>query len=454
MQDWVNDELSTLDLGDKRREKRLKHLVSSLSQKPAASVPQACEGWSQTKAAYRFWDNEAVNAAAISQAQQERTVARCQEQTTILAVQDTTDLNYTTHPALKGAGYLRSKRSQGVLVHTSLAISPEGVPLGVLDQQVWSRDPKDWGKKAKRRQKPTQEKESQRWLEALDRTGEVLAEIEQVVTIADREADFYDLLRRRRPVGHEWLIRAHQNRRIDHESSLLWTHLESSRKQGQLTVSVPRRPGRDAREVKLGVCFECVELPPPSTHKARSRLPTLAVTAVLVREIGTPSDGGKPIEWRLLTTLEIESMEQAAQLVYWYSLRWLIERYHYVLKSGCQIEQLQLETAERLERALATYNLVAWRLLWLMYLSRQQPDRSCECAYEPAQWRVLYATIHKNKRFPATPPTLREAVRWTAQLGGFLARKGDGEPGVKTLWRGWTRLQDMVATWQLATDSE
>ena len=151
----------------------------------------------------------------------------------------------------------------------------------------------------------------------------------------------------------------------------------------------------------------------------------------------------------LLTTLPVDTFEQAAQCVHWYRFRWVIERYHLVLKSGCRIEELQVETAARLERALATYCIVAWRLLWLTYEARQQPETSCEVVLQPYEWQALYAQIHQSTTVPLTPPTLREATRWIAQLGGFLARTSDGEPGVQTLWRGWRRLEDVAAMWLL-----
>ncbi len=147
--------------------------------------------------------------------------------------------------------------------------------------------------------------------------------------------------------------------------------------------------------------------------------------------------------------MPVTTYEEAVQIVLWYSLRWLIERYHFVLKSGCRIEELQLETAQRLERALATYCIVAWRLLWLTYQARQAPESSCEVVLQQDEWQALYATMHQTTTVPEQPPTLHEAVSWIARLGGFLGRKSDGEPGVKVIWRGLRRLEDIVATWRL-----
>jgi hypothetical protein len=162
-----------------------------------------------------------------------------------------------------------------------------------------------------------------------------------------------------------------------------------------------------------------------------------------------PPEGCTSISWLLLTTLSVTTLEDALCCVRWYSYRWLIERFHFVLKSGCHIEQLQLESAARIMRALATYTIVAWRLLWLTYEARVNPQQSCEIALEGYEWQALFCHTHQCTQPPSTPPSLHQAIRWIAQLGGFLGRKGDGEPGVKTIWRGLRRLHDIASTWKL-----
>ncbi|GAX42403.1 transposase [Tolypothrix sp. NIES-4075] len=155
------------------------------------------------------------------------------------------------------------------------------------------------------------------------------------------------------------------------------------------------------------------------------------------------------ISWLLLTTLDVNGVDDVVRCVSWYSYRWLIERYHYTLKSGCSIEKLQLETARRIEMALATYSIVAWRLLWLTYEARINPEQPCDTVLETYEWQSLCATISQTSNPPPEPPSLRDAVLFIAYLGGFLGRKGDGEPGVKTIWRGLRRLHDIAATWKL-----
>ena len=186
--------------------------------------------------------------------------------------------------------------------------------------------------------------------------------------------------------------------------------------------------------------------------RADTERQTLTLQVVDVFEPDPPA-GEEAVPWLVLTSLATQTVEQAQQIVTWYTYRWLIERFHYVLKSGCKLEESQLREEKRLERLLAVYSLVAWKLLWLTYLARQTPDVPCTVSLQPSEWQALYAFIHRTQRLPTSPPTLHQAVRWIAQLGGFLGRKGDGEPGVKVLWRGWTRFQDIIDTWTISHSS-
>jgi len=224
--------------------------------------------------------------------------------------------------------------------------------------------------------------------------------------------------------------------------------IEKTAACGELTLELQRTPKRKPRTATLAVRFTTLELQPPQQHPQRSGLKPVQVQVVWAME-EMPPVGEKAISWLLLTTLEVACFEQASRCLRWYSYRWLIERYHYTLKSGCRLEQLQLETADRLERALATYAIVAWRLLWLTYEARSHPSESIKGILPAHYWIALYCHIHQTTVLPFRPPTLSECVRWIARLGGFLGRKSDGEPGVKTLWLGLQRVHDMASIWQL-----
>jgi hypothetical protein len=303
-----------------------------------------------------------------------------------------------------------------------------------------------------RRHQSIEEKESGRWLLAQQAIQASFESEQPVLTIADREADLYDLFAQPRPVGKELLIRAKHDRRLKTESQAQAEHLWERIRQTQAAVivafEVPRTHEHKARSTKLAIRFATLTIAPPRPKKNHAVWKPIPLQVVLAEEVDPP-EGETAVSWLLLTTMPVSGYEEAVQVVLWYSLRWLIERYHYVLKSGCRIEELQLETLQRLERALATYCIVAWRLLWLTYQAREAPETSCEVVLQQDEWQALYATFHQTLSPPQQPPTLHEAVYWIARLGGFLGRKSDGEPGVKVIWRGLRRLQDIAATWRL-----
>jgi len=446
---WAEHELRHADLGDDRLNRRLCRLVTALAARPEASVPQAAVGWGQTKAAYRFWDNPRVAAEAIRAAHRQATVERLPlTPGPVLVVQDTTLLDFTAHPATTGLGHLIHRKHFGLLVHSALLVRADGVPLGVLHQHAWARDPSRRGQRRDRRRKETAQKESQRWLDALRATEEALPADRAVLTIADREADFYDLFAAARRPGHDLLIRAKGRRRVHHEAGLLGAAVRAGPAAGRVTVTLRRGDDRPKRPATLALRFGQFLIQPPSTHPRRKEQAALPLWAVLAEE-EDPPPGQQPVCWLLLTTLPVGTVDDAVQAVLRYSQRWLVERLHFVLKSGCRLEQLQLETAERLLRAVATYTVVAWRLLWLAYEARHAPAASCAAVLERVEWEVLHQAVHPGVPVPAAAPSLAEAVRQVARLGGFLGRRGDGAPGVKVLWRGLRRLQDLVAGYRL-----
>jgi hypothetical protein len=446
---WALTEVGTAALGDPRRTHRLATLLSDLAVRPGDGIPAACVTAAATKAAYRFLDNSAVARDAVLAAHVAATRERVGGEPTILALQDTTALDFTAHPALEGGGPLAHPAQHGVWVHTVLAASLAGSPLGLLEQQVWARDPATTGKRHTRRQRPTAEKESQRWLDAQAITQAVVPDETHVVTVADREADIYDLFALSRPPGSDLLIRATHNRAIGEEAGYLWDAVQATPVGDVVPVAVGRRADREPREAWLTLRWAPVTIQPPRHHLQRAALSPIPLVAILAEEPVPPAEQ-HPIRWLLLTTLPVPDGEAALTCLRWYAQRWLVERYHYALKSGCRIEALQLRTTARLERALALYAIVAWRLLWLTYLARAAPEAPCTVALSDAEWPVLFVAIHQRAEVPTRPPPLGQAVRWIAQLGGFQNRAGDGAPGLKVLWRGLRRLEDLTAGWCLA----
>jgi hypothetical protein len=452
---WAEEEFGEAELGDRRLTRRLAELAGRLAEHPSQSLPEACEDGAQLKAAYRFFDNASVKPSAMLRSHVRSTQGRLRAEAVVLAVQDTTSLDYTAHPATTGLGVLNDVKHQGFLVHTTLAITPDRVPLGVMAQEVWTRDAASVGKRATRKQRPITEKESQKWLTSVEAVNAAHAACPttQFISVGDREADVYDLFVAPRAAGVELLVRASWDRGVEEPQRHLWATMAAAPEAGTLTVAVPRtaaqpgKPAQPARTAHLTVRFAPVTLRPPR-HRTSEQLPPAPIHAVWVIE-PAPPPGIPPIEWLLLTTRTVTTVEQAFTLVDYYVCRWGIEVWHKVLKSGCQIEARQLETADRLRRCLTLYSVIAWRVLYATLLARVVPDLPCTALLDPDEWQALSCIIQRTPTPPATPPTLRQAVRWIAQLGGFLARASDGEPGPITLWRGLQHLADHTAMYRL-----
>jgi hypothetical protein len=373
------------------------------------------------------------------------TRARLTGEARVLWVQDTTSFNFSHHPATEGLGPLENAHAVGFLAHSTLAVSAAGVPLGVLKQQVWTREAAETGLRHQRHERAFAEKESYKWVDGLPTPAEMPLGVAPVV-VCDAEAHIYELLAVLHNRQLDYVIRAADYRSFTPDGHALFAAVAQQAVQAHLNLPLQRHPDRETRTAQLALRFGTVTLRRPK--RADTEAASLTLTVVDVQEVNPP-EGEKAVHWLLFTTLPVHSAAQACQITTWYSYRWLIERLHYVLKSGCKLEERQLRQEARLERLLAVYTLVAWRILWLTYQARVTPDAPCTVALQPAEWQALCLFIHKQCRVPQQPPSLRQAVRWIAQLGGFLGRKGDGDPGVKVLWRGWTRLQDFTATFLL-----
>jgi hypothetical protein len=423
---WTEDVIGEIALGDERLVDRLKVLIEAFATRPGHAIPQACETRAATYAAYRFFDNEKVDPAEITESMALATAARCQGEDRILAVQDTTALDYSSHAKTAGLGPLENPTRRGLFVHTTLAVSTDGVPLGILDRQVWARDPEDVGKRHRRKELPIEAKESAKWVRSLEHTAQRLGPGVRVLAVADREADVYELFAVAHELDVEWLIRARHDRKLDGEEGQLLAAVERAVPCLCTTVEVAGTEKRHARQARLEVRRAAVVLLPPKRAQvvirrwweehpqverlAPERLRPVRVGVVLATEVDPPA-GAEPVRWLLLTSLPVETPEQVLTCLAYYRLRWLVERYHFVLKSGCEVERLQLETAERLERALAVYAGVAWRLLWLTYEARVHPQAPCTEVVDDDAWRLLTAVTSPRMPLPTSPPDVRTVVR-------------------------------------------
>ena len=437
---WAVTEWTDAERGDARRTQRLVELATVFAQRPGASRPEACGNRARVTAAYRCLDHEAVDPQAILGSPVMATSDRLAAVPRVLAVQDTTAVEWTAHPATPGLGPLAAPTHQGLHVHTTLARTPERRPWGLLAQQVWARAPAAVGKRTTRKHRPLADTASQQWRTRVAAVREAPARCAQTrfVGVGDRAADVYDLCLQDRPAGVDRLVRAAWNRRVDHPARSLWTQVAAPPVVATLTVRVPRRGPQPARQATVAVRWCLVRRWPPTPRQAE-QLPATAVWVVQAVEEPPPASG-EPLEWVLLTTCAVHTMAEAVERVDWYACRWGIAVWHQGLKRGGRLEARHLETADRLRRGLAVYSVLAGRRLSTTMVSRAMPDAPCTALLEPEAWQALSCAIPMTPTPPSTPPPLPQAVHWIGRLGGFLARRGDGAPGGTVLGKGLQHL--------------
>jgi len=430
-QDWADEELGEAEIGDRRLSKRLVSIAQAFYARPQANIPQACETRAETKAAYRFLEHPETSMETILESHYQATVARMSREAVVLAVQDTTSLNYTAHPATENLGPIGYRRNGGIglLVHDTMVFNREGTPLGLLDVQCWARDGEDFGKKKRRHRLPIEDKESCKWLVSFRKVAEAQKQCPEtmLVSVGDREADVYQLfeLALSDPLGPKLLIRAQQDRLLAEGQGHLWEKMAEQEVSGIQEIEVPRQKNRPARVARLEVRFAQVTLRSPKNEKGCRELTLWAIWAREIAE-STKADG---IEWMLLSTVPVDTFQDAIGKLAWYTIRWGIEIYHRTLKSGCKVEERQLGTADRIETCLAIDMVVAWRIFHLARLGRETPDVPCTVFFEEAEWKALVAYITQNPKPPETPPTLREALRMVANLAeASWAAKGMVNP--------------------------
>lgn len=447
--EWIETEMETLELRDPRRNQRVKRMIAQFSANPGASIPKASGNQADTKAAYRALGSDEIPAEAIRLAHARATVDRMSELQRVLVLQDTMTLSFNTCPQTEGLGPVGKAGTHGLLVHSGLAVTPEGLPLGILHQDVWAREEEE-GKRKTRRKRLVEEKESFRWLETVDAVESLLPKDLEVWIAGDREADIFELFAMPRRAGLHLVVRAAHDRKVQGaEAQYLHQAVEAAPVLGEMEVAVPRSRKRKERTAKLCVQACTLRLVPPRNHLGRGDLSPVEVSVVRVRETETTPEGEEPVEWMIITTVPVSTLADAVEVVEAYAQRWKVERYHYVLKSGCQIEKLQLERADRIERALAIYNVVAWRLLYITYVARFAPELPCSVVLEEDEWKALFVVgSSRPEPVPEKAPAVHETVRRIAMLGGFLGRRSDGEPGLQSIWTGFRRLMDFTLALQ------
>ena len=471
---WAQDEMVDAQINDARLNKRLVQILSDLGNRPTASIAAASGGHQEMVAAYRFFDNDKATPEALLHSHCQQTRRRMAAQEVVLLVQDTTEIDLTrpTQQVLH-AGPLDTTARRGVFLHPLHALTPDGTPSGTAWCKMWTRDEESLNKSAaeKRRERkaaPIDDKESFRWLEGLQKGRDLAQTMPEVgiVCVADSEADIYEVFAE--PRGEhavDWLVRACQNRALeqaeqtershDHlreivlKSPVLFT--QEIKVRGRKTKTTcekrGRRTARASRKTLVEVRAATITLRPPP--RPDRELPPVTLQVVLVRE-PNPPQGEAAIEWLLVTTLPIETVDQVRQIVQYYCVRWKIgELLFRTLKSGCRLEERRFEHVDRLLACAAVYLIVAWRTLYLCRLGWSMPDLDCEVIFEPSEWKSVWMAIHKEEP-PSKAPTLVVMIALIAQLGGYvnIANRKD-PPGPQTVWLGLQRMQDFAQAWDV-----
>jgi hypothetical protein len=470
---WAVEEMKTADLNDKRLNNRLTIVLSQLGAHPTASIPAACGGWAETTAAYRFFDNEKTTFENILQPHIDCTDTRIASQKVVVVATDTTEVDVTRpQQQVHGAGPLDGSSRCGLFLHEMHAFTPDGTPLGTVQATTWARDEDKPSvsaqTRAERAATPIEEKESFRWLLSMAHAREVADRHPQtqIIYVADSEADIYEVIAEgmKEPRAADWIVRACQDRalvddteeptisqdylreKVMEEPVLYRQQLKIRGREAKISCEDRgRRQPRKSRDAIVEVRAAQVTLRAP--RRKEGQLPNARVSVVMVTEVNPP-DNDIPVEWILLTSLPIDTADQVRLVVQYYCIRWMIEVFFRTLKSGCRVEERRFENLDRLLPSLAVYLTVTWRVLYVCRLGRSCPEISCEAVFEPGEWQSVYQVVKREKP-PKQPPKLQEMVRMVAQLGGYINRKREDEPGPQTLWLGLQRMHDIALCWQL-----
>jgi len=443
---WAEAEFAGAELGDRRRTKRLIRLAAGLAECPNGTLPSAFREWRDLKAAYRFLGNEAVTYEEVTKPHVEGTAEACRAPGEYLLIEDTTDLDFTGHPAMRGVGRIGNDGGLGLYLHSTLAArverwtdaqTPEVTLVGLFGQRVWARADTVRCSQERKRDRLQRRRESERWAAAIDASPGPPPGARWTY-VADRESDVYEAFERCRRRRTDFIVRASHPRALVEDDRSVFEAVAAAACLGRFQLKLRARPGRAARTAQLEVRSTTVRLRGPWRPDRRTE--PIPVTVVEVREHDAPS-GVTPLHWRLLTSWPGDPFDPALRVARTYARRWLVEEYHKALKSGAHIEESQLTTAKEIKGLLGVLALVAVRLLNLKLLAANRPDEAVEPdALRSEAWAILEATYGQ----PPDGWRHRGLLVAIARLGGFLARRSDGLPGWITIWRGWQRLTVMT----------
>jgi len=450
MEDWVNFEFESVDFGDKRLADRVKHIASKLGYAPGRTIPQAFNTAKEMKACYRFFSNERITAEKLLAPHIDQTINRIKECPIVLLINDSSSANYSSKLSMEGK--LRLSHSfEGLWLHPLMAVTPERLNLGFLDINFWKREEK---REIHRDSLPIEEKESFKWIEGFRKAAFVAKECKntRIIYVADREADIVELIEEAiEEKGPDIIIRVQHDRQLDEKDpngtvnrpyKKLIKTLSEEEAIGELSFVIPRSHGVAARKVTQNLKAAALTF---RTKKKNSPVHKVTINVVMAIEENVP-DG---LCWIFLTTLPISSFEEVTNVIDFYLCRWEIETFFKVLKSGCQIEERYLKSVDRMEILIALFCVISWRIMYVTMLGRACPQMPCDHIFSEAEWKSVYKILNRQTQIPDKPPLLMEFIKMVAILGGYVNSKNAGMPGVKTMWRGISRLMDFALAWEV-----
>ncbi len=453
-QDWVDRETVDGTFKDERLGRRFKTLLADIGCAIGESLPFACQDWASTKAAYRFLSNERVDEADILSGHFQATAKRFgKSDGTVLVLQDTTEFSFKRERP-EQIGFTKSIRTRkdrrrsvhsvcGILMHASLAVTTDGLPLGVTAIKFWNRRKFKGARSLKTKINPTrvpiEQKESVRWLQNLEQSTTLLAAPERCVHVGDRESDIYELYCKARELGTHFVVRTCVDRLAGDGQHTIADEMEEVAVKGLHRIETRDEHG-DICSATLELKYRRIHVLPPIGKQ--KKYPELDLVVIHAVERDAPK-GRRPIEWRLITDLPVRSRSEAIEKLDWYAMRWKIEVFHKILKSGCKAEESKLRTADRLANLISVFCILSWRVFWLTMLNRTAPDAPPEMALTDGEIRVLDHLVPDTARIRRGRKTLSHYLTKLARLGGYLARASDPPPGNIVIWRGLSRLTDI-----------
>jgi hypothetical protein len=446
---WIDQELDGAYFQDVRLGKRLRALLGLMSNGLGQTIPLACQDWANTKAAYRFFSNPRINEEEILSGHFASTQARAAAiQEPLLVLHDTTEFTFQSNgPGVGLISNLPRKRTvSGLLMHSSLVVTPDGLPLGLAAVKFWTRKHFKGTNALKRIVNPTripiEEKESFKWLENIRQATALLQRPDHCIHVADREGDIFELFCTVAEVGAKFLVRTCVDRLAKEGNTTIHRVMSRVELKGTHEIEVRDADGKKDKAV-LEIKYETIRVLPPIGKQAM--YPELNLTVIHAREVSPPRRRER-IDWKLMTNLPVQTLEDALEKIGWYALRWKIETFHKILKSGCRAEQAKLRTAERLSRLIAVFCILSWRVFWMTMVQRTDPFIAAEAAITAQERNIL----DKLFGIPEKPDDLSTYLTRIAQLGGYLARVSDAPPGNIVMWRGLSRLTDIQFGFMLA----